>query len=150
MSTTPTSPIRDDILDVRAEINRADVKASILLPVALGALTLTGDAARPTGALPAVVLGYAGMGLLFASFTLAGLTILPRLSGGHGFMRYARRTADEVAADFTPEQAEARQALDRRALAWLSTAAEKKYRLVRWSLFTLIAGVAAVRIGGWL
>jgi hypothetical protein len=137
---TPTPALREAILDVRAEIGRADVKASILLPVALGALTLTVDTdqARPVA--------YAAVVLLLGSVVLAAVAVMPRLNGGHGFVRWSDTDPEAVLATFSPDRAGGQGAADAQELIWLSRAAHRKFVLIRWSIAALLAGVAVAEL----
>ncbi|MEO3852472.1 Pycsar system effector family protein [Streptomyces sp. B8F3] len=92
--------------EVKAEIARADTKASLLLAfiaaVFAGAWTV-GSSAPLT--VPAGVLGGAGVGLLVVAVGLLLRSVRPNLSGAGGFPLWATLTAEEIRARLSDDQA---------------------------------------------
>lgn len=137
-----TGPVAAAIVDVRAELNRMDTKASTLLGWS-GTAAALGMAALSQVRLPVVaaVLGWLAVAQIAAAVGLLAAAIQPNLSGDHGFVRYARAEpadiADVLAA--TPQG-------DPHALVWLSRRVRDGYRRVRAAVFLLLAALPTAAV----
>jgi Family of unknown function (DUF5706) len=143
-----TTAATDAIVEVQAQISRADTKASILTGLALAALT--GGTALATKTHPhgaALVAAVLTAALIGAALVLLGLAIRPDLRGNHGFVRWAATTSDtdlysELAHDYPSDQ----QAEQLSTLALLSRSAYRKYTRIRRAVDLLGAALAAAAV----
>jgi hypothetical protein len=136
--------LTEHVTQTRAELARVDAKTSVLAALAGGAGVLLAGAAGTTPVLwPAVV-----------AFALSVAQLLwamrPSLRGGYGFVRHAKRTAEELLQDTAagaqrPDVAALERADEAVRLAKLAMA---KYRQVRravdLSLLGLLFAIAAL------
>lgn len=148
--TAGPSPIGEATQAVRAELARVDAKAATLLALASTALTLTvAVLARTRLPLAAVFTGWTTAAVILAAVTALAAAIRPNLTGGYGFVRYARagvtKTRDEfgrLALDTYGEH-ERREA---EVLVALSQSAYRKYRRVRAGVDLLLAGLTGIAV----
>ncbi|MGX4658058.1 Pycsar system effector family protein [Micromonospora sp. SCSIO 07396] len=136
----------DRITEVRAELARADSKASTLMAVA-GAAVTVGVAILARADLPGPALAV-GVATVVAVGTAVGLlagAVRPSLGGGHGLVRYATTTAGDLMTEATapPLAAAAERA---HHLVWLSRTAVRKYRRVRTAVDLLLAGLVGTAL----
>lgn len=136
------APVADAIVDVRAELNRMDTKASTLLgwsgtAAALGVAALS-QVRLPV---PAAVLGWLAVAQIAAAVALLAAAIQPKLSGDHGFVRYARAEPADIAGILAvaPDG-------DPHALIWLSRRVRGGYRHVRAAVFLLLAALPTAAV----
>lgn len=128
------SAVREALADVRAELPRADTKASILAAVAGGALPV--ELVLLTRAhLPALAVasGVVTVAMTAAAVALLLLAIRPRLDGNHGLVRWASTALN------APETDADRGA----ALVWSAQTAYRKYRRIRAAVDLLLIALAA-------
>lgn len=138
---------------VRTELARADAKAGTLLALSGTALTVLLALLART-ALPgfAVAAGWLTVAVVAAAVAHLALAIRPNLTGDHGPVRYARRSAAAVreeidAVDRGHWDAVCRQKdRDHDTLIVLSCSAVAKYRRVRIAVDLLLAGLVGVTL----
>ncbi|MBM7079125.1 Pycsar system effector family protein [Micromonospora humida] len=140
----------DRITEVRAELARADSKASTLMAVA-GAAVTVGVAILARADLPGPALA-AGVATVAAVGTAVGLlagAVRPSLGGGRGLVRYATTTPGDLMTEATapPLAAAAERA---HHLVWLSRTAVRKYRRVRTAVDLLLAGLVGTAVTAFL
>lgn len=141
-----TLDIGQEVSTVRAEIARADSKASTLLGLAGTATSITAAAATVTGqALPlfAHISLWLGIAHLAAAVAVLLRVIRPALprhrGGGAGWTTYAGRTPAEL-ADTASVDHERGQIAE---LVCLSDLAWTKYRRIQWAVDLQLLALAA-------
>ncbi|MEV0942461.1 Pycsar system effector family protein [Micromonospora wenchangensis] len=136
----------DRITEVRAELARADSKASTLMAVAGAAVTVgVAILARTDLPAPALAAGAATVALVGTAVALLAGAVRPCLSGGHGLVRYATAAPGDLMTEATapPLTAAAERA---HHLVWLSRTAVRKYRRVRTAVDLLLAGMVGTAL----
>ncbi|WP_431928536.1 Pycsar system effector family protein [Micromonospora wenchangensis] len=136
----------DRITEVRAELARADTKASTLMAVAGAALTVgVAILARTDLPGPALVAGVTTVALVGTAVGLLAGAVRTCLGGGHGLVRYAGTAPGDLMTEATapPLTAAAERA---HHLVWLSHTAVRKYRQVRTAVDLLLAGMAGTAL----
>ena len=141
-------PLAVELANARAELARADQKASILLPSALGALAIVAAAATTTQPWPVIAfLAVAGAASAGAAILLL-TAVRPVLTGRHGVVGYAQATSPEDVASAVQTGREWHAASE---LWWLARQAVRRYRLLRWATdllrVALLAGAVAAAGG---
>lgn len=143
--------LEGELATVRAELVRADAKASTLL--GLAGVLLGGGLAVLTGAGlpgPAAVAAWSGAAvLLLAAVVLLASAVRPNLSGHFGFVRWA---ASAHPVDVVAELSDAAGPLVEHAgqLRWLSRALHAKYARVRHAVHLLLCGLAGAAVAAAL
>lgn len=147
---TTTEPVRhatqgaaDAAAMLRAELARADSKASLLLALTGAALAGTGSAA-PQLALPAaaVATGAAGITALAVATVLLLLTVRPSLDGT-GWPMWHRLARAELQARF-----DAGTGTDE--VEVLQAAARRKFRRLRTAVDSVLVGVGSLAVAAVL
>lgn len=143
--------LADQLAETRGELARVDGKASTLLALAGGALTIVlALLSRADLSVAAACAGWLTAALVGAGVTLLAAAVRPALNGGYGFVRHAADTggdATDGAGGAGPgADAERRQQEQRRQLRWLSRTVLRKYNRVRLAVDLLLAGVVAAAV----
>lgn len=131
----------DRITEVRAELARADSKASTLMAVAGAAVTVgVAFLARTDLPGPALAAGVVTVALVGTAVALLAGAVRPCLGGGQGLVRYAAALPGDLMTEATasPLTVAGEQA---HHLVWLSRTAVRKYRRVRASVDLLLASL---------
>lgn len=131
----------DRITEVRAELARADSKASTLMAVAGAAVTVgVAILARTDLPGPALAAGVVTVVLVGTAVGLLAGAVRPCLGGGQGLVRYATALPGDLMTEAT---ASPLTTAGERAhhLVWLSRTAVRKYRRVRASVDLLLAAL---------
>ncbi|MEU1883930.1 Pycsar system effector family protein [Micromonospora sp. WMMD987] len=136
----------DRITEVRAELARADTKASTLMAVAGAALTVgVAILARTDLPGPALAAGVVTVGLVGTAVGLLAGAVRPCLGGDHGLVHYAAAVPGDLMTEATtsPLTTTAERA---HHLVWLSRTAVRKYRRVRTAVDLLLAGMVGTAL----
>ncbi|WP_433228908.1 Pycsar system effector family protein [Micromonospora sp. CA-248260] len=136
----------DRITEVRAELARADTKASTLMAVAGAAVTVgVAILARTDLPGPALAAGVTTVALVGTAVGLLAGAVRPCLGGGHGLVHYAAAAPGDLITEATapPLSAAAERA---HHLVWLSRTAVRKYRRVRTAVDLLLAGLVGTAL----
>ena len=134
----------DAVAEVRAELCRADTKASTMLTLAGLALTieLTVMSRAPRTA-PVLVCAALTVGATTAAVVLLALVVRPQLHGRWGMTRYATMRPADLVAEAAARSVEAEAICQAEQLAWSARAAIVKFRRIRLAVDLLILAVAA-------